>query len=176
FAYLNIGAGVGALILFAAVQATMIGWGIARGERPRVTVWAGLAIAFAGLVVLTVPGRAAPDPLGAATMVVAGIAWGAYSLRGRRTGGDPVVANADAFVRSLPMVAAVVAVYAATSAVHASPRGVAIAVLSGGVASGGGYCLWYLALRGLTATRAAVVQLVVPVIAAAGGVAFLGES
>ncbi len=175
FAYLSIDAGAGALILFATVQATMVGWGIVRGERPRPGVWVGLAIALAGLVGLTAPGRAAPDPVGAAAMVLAGIGWGVYSLRGRGTSGDPLAANAASFVRSLPLAAAVVAVAGATTGLGASPRGVLLAALFGAVASGLGYSLWYAALRGLTATRAAAVQLVVPVLAAAGGVALLGE-
>jgi drug/metabolite transporter (DMT)-like permease len=175
FAYLSIGAGVGALILFASVQATMIGWGIARGERPRPAVWAGLAIALAGLVALTIPGRAAPDPLGAAVMALAGAAWGIYSLRGRTAGGDPIAANAVNFARSVPLAAALVAVAGVTSGLGASPRGVLLAALSGAVASGLGYSVWYTALRGLTATRAGIVQLIVPVLAAGGGAAFLGE-
>ena len=153
----------------------MIVWGIARGERPRPAVWLGLAIALGGLVALTIPGRAAPDPVGAAVMVVAGLGWGVYSLRGRATRGDPIAANAASFVRSVPFAAALVAVAAATTGLAATPRGAILAALSGAVASGLGYSVWYLALRGLTATRAAAVQLLVPVLAAAGGMVLLGE-
>ncbi|HEX9370247.1 MAG TPA: EamA family transporter, partial [Roseiflexaceae bacterium] len=105
YAYLRIGAGVGALVLFAAVQATMIGWGIARGERPRAWVWIGLALALGGLVGLTAPGASAPDLAGVVTMAVAGVMWGIYSLRGRSPGGDPLVTNASNFARCLPLAA-----------------------------------------------------------------------
>src|SRR5262249_54850034 len=105
FAYGRIGAGVGALVLFGAVQATMIGWGLATGERLRVAEVVGLAVALGGLAVLTVPGAHAVDPLGAALMAVAGAAWGGYSMRGRGSV-RPVAANADNFLRSLPFAAA----------------------------------------------------------------------
>src|SRR5229473_7406150 len=83
FAYVRIGAAVGALLLFGAVQATMLGWGLFRGERPRAAEWAGLAVALTGLVALVARGLSAPDPIGAALMITAGVAWGVYSLRGR---------------------------------------------------------------------------------------------
>jgi drug/metabolite transporter (DMT)-like permease len=175
FAYLRLGAGVGALILFAAVQATMFAWGIrARGERPRAQTWLGMGLALGGLAWLTVPGASAPDPLGASAMAVAGVAWGVYSLRGRGVA-DPLATTAAAFVRSVPFAALLVGGQAAAGGLHASPRGVALAAASGAVASGLGYTIWYAALRGLTATRAAVLQLLVPVLAALGGVAVLGE-
>jgi drug/metabolite transporter (DMT)-like permease len=175
FAYLRLAAGTGALILFGAVQVTMIGWGIFRGERPRLAVWIGLAIAFAGLVALAAPGASAPDPLGAGSMAIAGVAWGAYSLRGRGATGDPTVATAGNFLWSLPVAVPVLGASLAITRVHASWTGIALAVASGGLASGLGYSLWYTALKGLTATRAAVLQLLVPVIAAFGGAALLAE-
>jgi drug/metabolite transporter (DMT)-like permease len=175
FAYLRLGAGVGALVLFGAVQATMIGWGITRGERPRAMVWLGLAIAIAGLVGLTVPGATAPDPIGALVMAIAGVAWGAYSLRGRSAVGDPLVETAGNFIRSVPFAIALVLVVAIALGWHADPVGLALASASGALASGVGYTLWYAALRGLTATRAAVVQLLVPVVAAVGGIVLLAE-
>jgi drug/metabolite transporter (DMT)-like permease len=174
FAYLRLGTGVGALVLFGSVQATMIGWGIARGERPRFLVWLGLAIAMAGLVALAAPGRTAPDPLGVGLMAIAGAAWGVYTLRGRQSGSDPVVANAAAFLRSVPLAAVLVALGASGAAI--TGRGALLAIASGALASGVGYAVWYAALRGLTVTRAAVLQLLVPVLAAAGGVLLLGES
>jgi drug/metabolite transporter (DMT)-like permease len=176
FAYLKLGAAIGALILFASVQATMVGWGVLKGERPNALAWLGIVVALGGLVALTIPGRSAPDPLGAFAMAAAGMAWGGYSLRGRTTEGDPVVTTATAFARALPLGVALMAV-AATGAVelHATTRGVALAALSGAIASGVGYSVWYAALRHLTATRAAVLQLLVPILAAGGAVLVLGE-
>ncbi len=176
YAYLRLGAAIGALILFAAVQATMIGWGVWRGERPSRLAWSGVGVALGGLAVLTVPGRSAPDPVGAALMVVAGAAWGGYSLLGRVANGDPVAMTASSFVRAVALAAAPFALFARAAGLHASPRGVVFAVLSGAVASGVGYSVWYAALRHLSATRAAALQLLVPVLAAAGGVAWLGET
>ncbi|HKS15961.1 MAG TPA: EamA family transporter [Planctomycetota bacterium] len=171
FAYLRIEAGAGALILFGSVQITMVGWGWFKGERPRVLEWVGLAVAFGGLAVLTIPGAGSPDLVGAGLMASAGVAWGAYSLRGR-SASRALADTSGNFLRSVPL-AAVLAVVAAS---HVSLQGALLAVASGAVASGIGYSLWYAALPGLTATRAAVVQLSVPVLAAAGGVALLGES
>jgi drug/metabolite transporter (DMT)-like permease len=176
YAYLRLGAAMGALILFAAVQATMIGWGVARGERPRPLAWLGIAAAMGGLLVLTVPGRSAPDPAGASAMAGAGVAWGVYSLRGRLVAGDPLVTTARSFLLSLPFVAVLVACVSPVAGVHASMRGVLLAGASGALASGIGYSVWYAALRHLTAMRAAILQLLVPVLAAAGAVLFLGES
>ncbi len=172
FAYLRLNAGVGALLLFGSVQATMIGWGLCAGERPRWAEWAGLAISLLGLVLLTRPGLTAPDPTGALLMALSGVAWGAYSLRGRENP-NVVIANASHFARSVPM--ALAATLFTISRAHISARGLALAIASGALISGLGYAVWYLALRGLTAARAAIVQLAVPVLAAAGGVAFLGE-
>lgn len=175
FAYLRLGAGVGALILFGCVQATMLGWGILRREQTSGAVWAGLAIAIAGLIALTRPGRAAPDALGAAAMVLAGVAWGIYSLRGRTSSAPPLATTAANFLRSVPMAAALSALAVASGSFHASLRGLILAATSGALASGIGYSLWYAALRGLSATRAAILQLLVPILAAVGGVAVLGE-
>jgi len=175
FAYVSLPAGVGALVLFGVVQATMIGWGLAHGDRPGPLLWLGLTIALAGLVVLAAPGARAPDPVGLASMAVAGAAWGIYTLRGRTSGVDPVVANAAAFARTVPVAVALVAGAAALSRLSGSPRGALLAIASGAIASGVGYALWYAALRGLTVARAAVLQLLVPVLAAVGGVLLLGE-
>jgi len=152
FAYLRLGVGTGALILFGLVQATMIGRGIATGERPRPLQWTGLLAALGGLVYLVSPGLSAPSPVGSLMMAGAGIAWGVYSLQGRGTT-DPVVTTTDNFVRSVPFVLVVAVALAAH--LDLSRRGVALALVSGGVASGVGYILWYTALRGLSATRAA---------------------
>ncbi|HEX5052816.1 MAG TPA: DMT family transporter [Planctomycetota bacterium] len=172
FAYLRVGTGVGALVLFGAVQATMIGVDLWRGGRPPWTEWAGLALALAGLAWLTVPGATAPDVFGVALMAGAGVAWGVYSLRGR--GGDALATTAGNFVRSALLASPLLgAAVWAGDAVHAS--GLWLAVASGALASGCGYAIWYAALPGLTATRAAVVQLTVPVLAACGGRFWLGE-
>jgi drug/metabolite transporter (DMT)-like permease len=173
FAYLRLGASVGALVLFGVVQTTMILGGLRSGERPRAMQWLGLGVAFAGLVALTLPGLTAPDPLGAGLMAIAGVAWGVYSLLGRGCA-NPLAATADNFMRSVPMAA--LASLLTLSLVITSPRGLALAVASGALTSGIGYSLWYAALRTLGATRAAIVQLSVPVLTALGGVALLGES
>jgi len=173
FAYLRIGAGVGALLLFGAVQATMLAWALSRGERLRWAEWAGLLAAVAGLVALVRPGLSAPDPAGAVLMIAAGAAWGAYSLRGRGAS-RPLAATAANFARAVPMAVALSIVL--LGSVHLSTRGALLAAVSGALTSGVGYSLWYAALAGLTATQAAVVQLSVPVLAAAGAVALLGET
>ena len=171
FAYVSLSTGTGALILFGTVQATMIFAGLRSGEHPHVLEWAGFLVALGGLVYLVSPGLTAPSVTGSMLMAVAGIAWGIYSLRGRDV--DPIVVTTDNFARSVPLVLAVSLIM--LPGIHLSLRGVLVAVLSGSLASGVGYIIWYAALRGLTATRAATVQLSVPVLAALGGVIFLAE-
>ncbi|MBV5263920.1 DMT family transporter [Pinisolibacter aquiterrae] len=173
FAYRGMAAGSGALVLFAAVQATMIGWGLVQGERFRPIQIAGLAIAGAGLVWLVAPGLDAP-PLGAASaMAASGVAWGVYSLRGRGAG-DPLAASAGNFARALPF-AGLGSLVAATSATL-DPAGVALAIASGAITSGIGYAIWYTVVPRLAATTAATVQLTVPAIASGMAVVFLGEA
>ncbi len=171
-AYVRIGAGVGALLLFAAVQVTMVGWSVLRGLRPGRAQVIGIGIAVAGLLWLTLPGASAPEAAGTALMLGAGVAWGAYSLRGGAAR-DPLATTAHNFLLALPLAAALAAV--ALRHASATPAGVALAVASGALASGGGYSLWYAVVPGLGATRAAAVQLAVPVLAGAGATAFLGE-
>jgi len=173
FAYLSLSAGTGALILFGVVQATMILAGLISGERPHILQWLGLVIAVAGLVYLVFPGLAAPSPLGAALMALAGVAWGVYSLRGRKAG-DPIAATTHNFLYAVPL--ALIASLVMRTHIHLSAKGVLLALVSGALTSGIGYVIWYAALRGLTATRAALVQLVVPALAAVGGVLFLSEA
>ena len=170
--YVSLSAGTGALILFGCVQTTMWIAAFKAGERPRRLEWIGLAVAVAGLVYLVLPGLAAPSPLGAALMAIAGISWGMYSLRGRGSA-NPLDDTARNFRCAVPFALATSVV--AFTYLHASPRGVALAATSGAISSGIGYVIWYAALRGLSATRAATVQLSVPVIAALGGILFLGE-
>ena len=175
FAYLALDAGVGALALFGTVQATLFVGGILAGHRPSGRELAGGAVALVGLVALAAPGRSAPDSLALAGMVLAGVAWGIYSLHGRGAT-RPIVANADNFARATPAAFAALALAAALGPVHALPRGLALAAISGGITSGLGYAAWYAALPGLTPFGAGLAQLSVPVLAAAGGVALLGES
>jgi len=172
FAYRTIPAGVGALVLFGCVQATMIGSALASGERPGALQWAGLVLALGGLGYLVRPGVAAPSAVGSGLMAVAGVSWGIYSLRGRGSR-NPLADTAANFLRAALFAALTCLALIGSS--RAQPRGILLAVLSGAVASGVGYAAWYAALPGLTATRAATVQLAVPVLAAAGAVAWLGE-
>ena len=174
FAYLALSAGTGALVLFGAVQLTMIGWGLAHGERLSAVQAAGLAAALGGLAVLVAPGVTAPPPGPALLMAAAGAAWGAYSLRGR--GVDrPVDESAGNFLRASALGAVLLGGAAWGGAVHLDGLGLAYAALSGGVTSGLGYVGWYAVLPALRATTAATVQLSVPALAALGGLALVGE-
>jgi drug/metabolite transporter (DMT)-like permease len=172
FSYLTLTAATGALLLFGAVQVTMIGYGRWQGVRMSGRQAAGLAVALAGLVYLLLPGLSAPPLQGSVLMIGAGVAWGVYSLRAKGSG-DPLRVTAGNFVRAVvPAVALSAALLPAASI---DGRGVAYAIASGALASGVGYALWYSALVGLNVTRAATVQLSVPLIAALGGVVFLDE-
>lgn len=176
FAYRDLTAATGALLLFGAVQFTMTGYGLWTGERIRGLKLVGLLLALAGLVWLLLPGLAAPPPLAAALMLAAGAAWGVYSLLGKDAG-DPTAATGGNFLRSLPFAAALAltATTTTTTAGAVDPTGALYAVLSGAVTSGLGYVLWYAALPRLRATSAATVQLSVPAIAALGGAVLLAE-
>ena len=173
FAYLGLTTATGALVLFGAVQLTMILFALFNGERPRLLEWFGLVLAFGGLVYLVLPGLEAPPVSSAALMILAGVAWGFYTLRGKGSA-NPLAETAGNFARAVPFV--VLAALPFFQKIHLSTKGVLLAALSGAVASGIGYSVWYAALRFHTATRAAVLQLSVPAIAAAGGVIFLSES
>ena len=176
FAYLSLASGTGALLLFGAVQVTMIVRGLILGERLSRVQWVGLVLAFLGLVILTAPGVTAPEPLGAVLMVAAGVAWGAYSLLGRSTTSGPLVSNAGNFLRATPMAIVIAAVLALRHYTSVDGPGLAYAVASGAIASGLGYALWYATLPHLTAAVAASIQLSVPVITAVGGALVLGEA
>ncbi len=171
-AYVRIGAGVGALLLFGTVQVTMLGWSAARGARPGAAQWLGIAVALAGLACLALPGATAPDPAGAVLMIAAGAAWGSYSLRGR-SAPDPLATNADNFLLAVPFAIALSAAFLRDFA--PTGPGVLLAVASGALASGGGYSLWYEVVPALGATRAATVQLAVPLLAGVGATVLLGE-
>ncbi|VTU32568.1 DMT family transporter [Variovorax sp. PBL-E5] len=173
FAYVSLPAGTGALILFGAVQVTMLGAGLRAGERFGPAGWFGLVLAIAGLAYLVSPGIAAPPLLGAAWMAIAGVAWGVYSLLGRGVA-DPLAATARNFVRAAPFALVLSIVFAAGA--HADRAGIALAIASGALSSGIGYVIWYAALPRLSAMRAATLQLSVPLIAAFGGVLFLSEA
>ncbi|WP_411877644.1 DMT family transporter [Polaromonas sp. YR568] len=173
FAYSSLPAASGALLLFGAVQATMVAHGVWAGERFRGWQLAGLLLAFGGLVGLLLPGLSAPPLFGAALMLAAGVAWGVYSLRGRGQG-DPARVTAGNFLRAAPM--AVVLSLLTISHVSLDGAGVALALASGVLTSAVGYVIWYAALPALKASSAATVQLSVPVIAALGGVLLLGEA
>lgn len=171
YAYVSLSAASGALILFGFVQATMIAAALRRGDRPALPEWLGWLLAAGGLVWLLAPGTAAPSWQGAALMATAGIAWGAYSLLGRGES-RPMLATTANFVRALAPTALLLV---AAGARHSEPAGIALAVLSGSLTSGLGYVIWYAALPGLSSMQAALVQLSVPAIAAAGGLVLLGE-
>ena len=172
-AYTRIGAAAGALLLFGAVQITMIGVGLARGERPARIDWLGVLLAASGLLVLTRPGSMRPDLVGSSLMVIAGIAWGVYSLIGRKSR-DPLAATAGNFVWATAGTVLVLAAWLTSPRI--TPTGVALAVASGAIASGLGYTIWYTVLPHLEAWRAAIVQLIVPILTAAAAVALLGEA
>lgn len=172
FAYISLNTGTGALILFGSVQATMIIFAVCKGERLRLWGWLGLFAGLAGLTYLVFPGLAAPSPSGAALMAVAGISWGIYSLRGRGSA-SPVAVTTDNFLRSTPFVLLISLIFFQN--LHITFTGAFFASLSGGLTSAIGYVIWYAALRDLSATSAALVQLIVPVLAALGGVVLLSE-
>jgi drug/metabolite transporter (DMT)-like permease len=172
FAYGSLPAASGALVLFGAVQLTMIGHGLWSGERFRGVQVIGLLMAIAGLVSLLLPGLSAPPLVGALLMVCAGLSWGVYSLRAKGQG-DPTRVTAGNFLRTIPMALAVSLLM--HDQVSISTAGFWWAVSSGALASALGYAIWYTALPALKATNAAVVQFSVPVIASLGAVVFLDE-
>jgi drug/metabolite transporter (DMT)-like permease len=172
FAYLGLTAATGALLLFGAVQLTMLGRAFALGERLHARQWLGLVAASAGLLVLLLPGLQAPPVFNAALMLAAGVAWGVYSLRGRGSR-DPLGTTAGNFMRTLPLAAALLAF--GWSGAHFDRTGLLAALASGALASGVGYAFWYAALPFLKASTAGIVQLSVPVLAALGGIVLLAE-
>lgn len=171
-AYLELGAGTGALLLFASVQIGMLGWAVSKGERPSPSEWVGFLVAGGFLAVLLFPGLTAPDPLGAALMVLAGLSWAIYTLLGRGSTA-PLVDTAGNFIRCLPI--ALVLLLPGIFTQSTSSAGWGYAIASGAVASGLGYAVWYSVLPALSRTSAAFVQLTVPAIAAGGGVLFISE-
>ena len=175
FAYVSLSAAAGALLLFGAVQVTMIGYGLWSGERLRALQWTGALFAISGLIGFLLPGLSAPPISAAVLMLIAGVAWGAYSLRGRGAG-DPTLVTAGNFLRTVPMAIVLVVVMAMTTRnVAWDAAGVGYAIASGAITSGIGYAIWYATLPALKSTTAGIVQLSVPLITAVGGVVFLAE-
>ena len=173
FAYITLDTGTGSLILFGSVQITMIFLSILSGNRLHVTEWLGVMVSFLGFVYLVLPGITTPSMFGFMLMTVAGIAWGIYTLKGKGST-NPVIDTAYNFLRTIPFV--IILAVLAFNKMSYSSTGILLAVLSGAIASGIGYAIWYSALRGLSTVQAAVVQLLVPVIAAFGGVIFVSEA
>src|SRR5438552_15518028 len=172
FAYNTLSAGTGALLLFGAVQATMILWGFHKGERLDGIQIAGLIVAITGLIVLVFPGLTAPPVIGSILMLSAGLAWGVYSLRGKGTT-DAISATTGNFLRAIPFAALVSAIMIRQT--HLDSLGVSYALVSGAITSGIGYVIWYTILPQIKASSAAVIQLSAPVLAASGGILLLGE-
>lgn len=172
FAYISLDTGTGALILFASVQITMITYALISGKKMTSIEWMGVLLAFAGFVYLILPGVTAPSLSGFLLMTLSGVGWGSYTIRGKDSP-NPLEATAYNFLRTLPMVA--IMLLFSLKNIQATHQGIGLAILSGAITSGIGYTIWYLALRGLSAIQASVVQLLVPVIAALGGVIFLSE-
>lgn len=173
YAYLHIDAGAGALVLFGAVQVSMIAWGLLRGEQLHRLQVVGLVVAVSGLSALLLPGTSGPSVSASLVMMLAGVAWGAYSLLGKGAS-DPLAATAGNFIRAVPIAAALCLL--AFSSLEWDSAGVTYALLSGGLTSGIGYAIWYAAMPGLAAIQAASVQLSVPLITALAGSLLLGET
>lgn len=174
FAYRHLSAGSGALLAFGAVQCTMILGSYRLGKRLLTVQWIGLLLAFGGLVYLVLPGVHAPPLVGTALMLVAGAAWGLYSLRGRTAGSQALALTASNFIRATPLALAVSLIFLPTA--HVTTHGALLAVASGALASALGYVIWYQVLPELAPATASVIQLTVPPIAATGGILFLGEA
>ncbi len=172
YAYVTLDAGLGALILFGGVQITMFAGALLGGERPSVARWFGTVSGMAGLAILFAPGNATPEPFGVGLMLAAALGWGVYSLQGRKVRA-PLEATAANFILAAPF--AILLWILLPASFPASMNGVLLAVASGALASGLGYAIWYATLPSLDSSLAAVVQLLVPIIALGGGMAFLGE-
>lgn len=174
YAYLSLGAGTGALILFGVVQASILSVALLRGERLSALAWTGLALALAGLAYLVAPGVTAPDAWGATLMAGAGIAWAVYTLRGR-TAVDAAAATTANFALAVPLVLLLALIAAGAGTLRMEPTGFLLAVASGAIASALGYLLWYSVLPSLSRTVAGIVQLTPAPLAAAGGLLLIGE-
>jgi len=172
YAYISLNTGAGALILFAAVQLTMVIVTILKGKMLSAFEWIGLFTAFSGLTYLLLPSASTPSWGGALLMVLSGVAWGFYTLAGKGTI-NPLVSTANNFLRTVPFI--ILLFIFTFEKASMSSTGIMLAIVSGAITSGFGYAIWYIAINGLTVTQAAVVQLTVPIIAAFGGVLFVSE-
>lgn len=172
FAYISMTTGAGALLLFGAVQVTMISWGLFKGERMSALQWGGFLLALVGLILLLLPNAAVPQLSSALMMLAAGIAWGVYSLKGKGAK-FPIEATAGNFIRSTPLALVLLVIFWPGGEFHA--EGMAYAVASGAIASALGYALWYSILVHIAAIKAATLQLSVPVLAVFAGWLFLDE-
>lgn len=172
YAYISLDTGIGALILFGAVQITMILKGVISGTKLHYFEWAGITCAFSGFVYLLSPSLTSPTLLGFILMAMSGIAWGFYTLEGKKAG-NPIANTANNFIRTLPMI--IILVLFTIQQAELSQHGIFLAILSGALTSAIGYALWYIALEALSSIQAGVLQLLVPVIAAMGGVVFSQE-
>ncbi|MEE9368600.1 MAG: DMT family transporter [Pontiella sp.] len=170
--YKSVTAGMGTLILVGSVQITMIGWAVASGEKLSFLKWLGSAISMSGLVYLVLPGISAPDPIGTILMFISGAAWGVYTIRGKDAAA-PIAMTSANFYWAAPLAILASVIFSAST--HLEPAGVLLAVISGSITSALGYVVWYKALRHLTTSQASIVQLLIPVLTAFGGVAFLSE-
>lgn len=170
--YVSVGSGIGTLLLVGAVQLSMFGWAMISKETITKEKWMGAVVSIGGLVYLVSPGITAPDPQGAVLMILAGLAWGIYSIRGRGAVA-PILMTSRNFTCAVPIIGITTAIYFQTLGI--SPRGATIAILSGAVTSGLGYVLWYRALQHLSTSTASIVQLLIPILAALGGILFLDE-
>ena len=176
YAYISLNTGVGALILFGAVQVTMVLMSLIKGKMLTISEWFGLIIAFSGLAYLLLPSASAPSLHGFLLMLISGVAWGFYTLAGKGAG-NPLLQTANNFLRTIPFIfilAILFAVFKSDNLII-TVNGTLLAITSGAVTSGLGYALWYQALNGLSITQAAILQLTVPIIAAFGGILFLAE-
>ena len=171
-AYLHLDTATGALLLFGAVQVCMVLWGAVQGEKTGPRKWSGIAVAIAGITILLLPGASMPSALPAVMMIASGLAWGAYSVRGKRVS-DPTRAAAGNFLLSVPIIATLFLL--SPEHVLADKWGILLALISGGVTSGLAYVLWYVIVRDISSATASTLQLSVPCLAALGGTLFLGE-
>ena len=172
FAYLSLDTGTGALILFGAVQITIIIHTLLSGNKLRPLEWLGVIISFLGFIYLISPGVSSPSIIGFILMTIAGISWGIYTIKGQ-TSKNPLRDTTYNFIKTLPFITIL---YIATmTQSNYSTEGILLAVIAGGVTSGIGYTIWYMAIRGLSSIQSAVLQLLVPVIAAFSGVIFISE-
>ena len=172
YAYITVDTGTGALILFGSVQLTMIILSLVSGTRLHLAEWVGIVTAFMGLIYLVLPDVSSPSFNGLLLMTISGVAWGIYTLKGRDSQ-NPIMDTAYNFIRTIPLV--LLLILLTIESRNFSNEGIILAIIAGGLTSGIGYSIWYIALKGLTSTQAAVIQLSVPIIAAIGGVVFVSE-